>query len=96
MKIDVKIVKDPDAYFVLMKDESLYLETDELISEALGITLETYHERLLTKVIDKINYGLNENRLCFETDENGMETIAIKYREEFSIELETLNSAQSE
>lgn len=96
MKIDVKIVKDPDAYFVLMKDESLYLETDELISETFGITLETYHERLLTKVIDKINYGLNENRLCFETDENGMEIIAIKYREEFSIELETLNSAQSE
>ena len=94
MKIDVKIIKDSIAYFVLVKDENPYLETDELVSEALGITLEIYHERLLTKVIDKINYGINENRLYFETDEN--EVIASKFREEFLIELEALNSDQTE
>lgn len=96
MKIDVKIVKDSIAYFVLTKDENPYLEGDELVSEVFGITLETYHKRLLEKVINKINYGINEDVLCFEADENSLETIATKYREEFSVELEALNSIQSE
>lgn len=94
MKIDVKIIKDEIACFVLEKDGSVYLETDELISEAFRIALETYHNRLLTKVIDKINYGISEDNLCFEMDESEMETIASKFREEFVTELEALNSNQ--
>lgn len=99
MKINVEIerVNNSEAYFLLTKDGIPYISSDDFISKRFNIDIDVYHERLTEKVINHVDHIIDTGEAYFNLKENdvaGEKLLIDKFKEEFFLELVSLNLSQ--
>lgn len=101
MKYDVVIdrVNNSEAYFLLAEDDRPYVASDDFISKSLSININEYHQRLVEKVINHVHHVVDADEVYFnleEKDDDGEKLLIDKFKEEFVLELTSLNLSQEE